>query len=279
MFRRPQDLAVMPASVAILSKLMAAHASADLFERAILADVALATRFARHFGSFNTQTGTRSCDIYDAVQRISESTIKSFVSNLTISGAVATYNTTPRFDYQKFTKHSRFVGAYCAAFANECDELDLTPSEAFSYGLLHDIGTLMLHKINAAAFDQVQEFGVQCGIGFDIAFSCQHNATIHQLGASVIDAWKLSPGLVDALACFEDATDAAWPNIRALMRIGDWHSAHAGAAWEGYAAAMALPPGYELIYREHQSTFDRLADIAAEYLKGGTIRRERDIAA
>jgi putative nucleotidyltransferase with HDIG domain len=95
-------------------------------------------------------------------------------------------------------KHSTLAGPVTAALAKQ-SELDADPDEAFTAGLLHDIGKNALANSHREAYEKVVARVYNEKLGFVEAERDEFGFDHAELGAHVAERWKLPSRLVTAI--------------------------------------------------------------------------------
>jgi len=149
----------------------------------------------------------RVSSVTEAVGVLGLGTVKTLV----LTAAVAARFSPPRcegFDLQAFWRHSvaAAVFARLAAKQRELARCEIDAEEAFTAGLLHDIGRLVLANASPANYERV----LSCGQGDSVTLSQREleglgidHATV---GARLAEKWRLPVNIVDAVAHHHDVS-------------------------------------------------------------------------
>lgn len=106
----------------------------------------------------------------------------------------------PIFDRVMFWQHSLAVGILCEQLAGTTGVArDVSKPEAFTAGLLHDLGALALHVVLPAAFDRVCEYAETQGVTLDQACRKIIGLDTHTAGRRLAEHWRLPHALGDVL--------------------------------------------------------------------------------
>jgi HD-like signal output (HDOD) protein len=112
-----------------------------------------------------------------------------------------------------FWEHSAGVAAACSILSVR---FGLTRGEAFSLGLLHDLGTAILMSVDRAPYAQLQraeaDTRAQCAV--EVAeFGMSHA----EAAAHVLSSWQFPEAFVDAIACHHDVDMGVTDHQRVLI--------------------------------------------------------------
>jgi putative nucleotidyltransferase with HDIG domain len=122
------------------------------------------------------------------------------------------------FDQHAFWKHSLAVALAARAFA---DALRQNADHAFTSGLLHDIGRLVLVTCFPEYYRAVVDRHVSGG-GFIIDAERSVLGFDHmQVGAALAERWKFSPAVGDAVRCHHPVAGCELPAAGALIHLAD----------------------------------------------------------
>jgi HD-like signal output (HDOD) protein len=271
LFRRPPELTALPASMNLLSRQAEAGADPSQLEMIIASDPGLAARFLKLNGEFDAHTARRSLDVGHSIRARGHQAIKSFVSASVIGGFVGEKANAAELEPFRFARHCLFVGAFCARYAETFPSEAFTPAEALTVGVLHDVGLLILAATAPLALSHVCDFSKQCGVTFDVSFSCVYPRSLSSLASTSVEVWRLDDKLAQALTHFDGAEVDTSQELAYVSRLGDWLAGENGFAWETWSASAALPPAVAAAYEENRLTFDGLAREAAMMANEGLI--------
>ncbi|MCW5932876.1 MAG: HDOD domain-containing protein [Fimbriimonadia bacterium] len=118
---------------------------------------------------------------------------------------------------------------------------DVSPDEAYTAGLLHDIGKPLLERYGEASYDEVEQLiaqGLDVLIAEEAIYGCNHA----QLGRAISLHWRFPQKLAEAIGDHhaQQAESLAEPSLTAVTMIGN-HLAHQlRAAGTDLMAAMGV---------------------------------------
>lgn len=192
---RVQDLPAVPAVAATITSLVEQpDTSADDLRRVIEKDPALASRILKIANSslygFSRQIET----LQHAIAVIGFRAVRNVVLAASIKGVFKRFGLTQRILWEHST-----VASGLAASLSTYGDVGVDREEAFTAGLLHDLGKIALDNVEPDAYQRVMERVYNQGRSFvDVereVFGFDHA----ELGALVAAKWKLSTRLQAAI--------------------------------------------------------------------------------
>ena len=145
-----------------------------------------------------------------------------------------------------FFRHSVATAVCLRAMANVHSlPADTTPEQAFIYGLLHDVGKIVLEEIMPEEMQTAQEMACSEGIPLFAAEQRRLGIDHAMVGARLAARWGLSDELVSAIAGHHDlsqSTDPAFRGLTAWTSLANYVTASAGFPCD-YPAPVALAEG------------------------------------
>jgi len=112
-----------------------------------------------------------------------------------------------------FWEHAAATAAACAAVSSR---FGVSRGEAFSMGLLHDLGAALLHSVDPAAHAAVsagqEDTMSQCGLEI-LEFGMSHA----EAAARVLKDWNFPVRFVDAVERHHDFTMASSPQVQVIL--------------------------------------------------------------
>jgi len=145
-----------------------------------------------------------------------------------------------RFDLSRFWRHSLGMAAVCAALARHCGTFDI--EAAFSLGLLHDLGKVVLVRYRPDDAERVIENAERNRISFHQSEQDILPVTHPQLGAWLAGRWGLPPVLVDGMAHHHDPLDEELAPLDAALRFANYLCAVKGVTTSGSCGEPEVSP-------------------------------------
>lgn len=147
--------ALSPTAARVISLTGSAEASLDAIAKAIRNDHAITLKIIRVANSTAFTRGEPVSTLNDAVLRIGVQQIRQAVINLEIMENFSS-DTADFIDHRLFWEHSIGVAACCSMIARERRSMD--PNEAFTVGLLHDVGRMILNQAFGKDYTEALRF-------------------------------------------------------------------------------------------------------------------------
>lgn len=180
-----------------------AETSIDAVVKVIRSDPALSGFVLRAASAARFGRTERALDLKHAVVRLGMNIVRAHALALSLAGARGRSNC-PRFDYNAFWTGALLDAAVMEALARHRG--DLPGAEAFTLGLLSDVGKLAFATAAPATYDAVLERSAQQRVGADPmqdgldrfeqeAFGFDH----HELSAVLLADWGLPTMLADVV--------------------------------------------------------------------------------
>ena len=257
------DLSALPRVAAELAVLSDDVGTAcERLAEIVVREPVLAARMLRLVNSAYFGLSQKVTDIRHAVFLLGLRTVR------TVALTAAVMNAFDRsgsrlFDLDRFWRHSIAAAAVCATLAKRCGTFDR--ETAFSLGLLHDIGKLLLVRYRPADVDRVVTLAREEEVSFREAEERLLPFAHPELGAWLGRRWGLPEVLVEGIARHHQPPSSGFSAVEAALRFADYLCAvkgvtasgsHGGAkieaeAWRALGLASAdLPPLIEVINAE-----------------------------
>ena len=195
----------LPSAPEIAQRMLVAINRDDVDARQLAAliarDQALAARLLRLANSAFFAVRAKVTSIQQAVTLLGFTRLRDLVLGLSVWGALDARSPAGRRYRSYLWTHSATVAAACKMLAERTGG---DGPAAFTAGLLHDIGKLVLGirlgDSYWAMLDEAVDRGDTSATVEMEAFHC-HHATV---GGWLLQLWQLPPSLVDAVACHHD---------------------------------------------------------------------------
>ncbi len=159
-------------------------------EELLSADVGITTTILRLVNSADYGLGRDVTSLQEALPFVGAVKLKDIMMTAEIVNMLRSVNQYPLW------KHC----LRCACFAQNLADLkqDVPESEAFTAGLLHDVGKILLNKNFVEKFQRVQELNSQ-GRSSVITETLIFGMTHDEIGAWLLENWKLPHSLCNAV--------------------------------------------------------------------------------
>ncbi|MBN1808548.1 MAG: HDOD domain-containing protein [Planctomycetes bacterium] len=215
------DIPPMPAvALRIIDTADNKEASAADLAELINADPGLVTKTLRIANSSLFSTANEIESLHQAVVTLGFKTVK----NLAIAASTRILSRTPGKVEEDLWRHC--VGTAVAASCVALKSRRISADEAFTAGLLHDVGKFILHTHDPERYEQVLQLRRESGMSSVAAefemFGFDHTA----IGAAVLRRWSLPEDLAGAVRFHENISilRAAKPqvlNLTAATNLGN----------------------------------------------------------
>ncbi len=176
----------------------------------ISGDPAIALKTLRLVNSAYYGLGQEVTSVEHAVVLLGVRVIKNLVITATVFAAI-------EGAAERFLCHSISTGVAMRILAKEgtMGKSISSPDEAFIFGLLHDIGKVLLSEFLSEEYNQVDELVEQGGLNAHEAEMRIIGVSHDELGARLAEKWKLSPVLIEAIGCHHNFS-AATPELQSV---------------------------------------------------------------
>lgn len=262
------QLPSMPAVVdSLITSLDDEDVNVDALAQGIAKDQVLAARTLRTANSAFYGVQHKVASIHEAIVVLGLRSVGSLVIAVSVSGF---FKLSPgsSFDLPRFWRHS-FGAALCARALVQSRRLNtahLNRESAFTAGLLHDIGALLLvtarpaYSARVMALSNEQNCSLQLAeqqvLGFDHA----------AVGSALTLRWRFPPAISQAVAYHHQPQDAATPTLADVVHTANAlaHQLDRDATADSLAASIDAGIWQRLGLNE-AFLLDLLAEIAPEH--------------
>ncbi len=218
LFQRPNALPAAPKVVQdLISSFNDEHVCADDIARKLAADPVLSAKLLRLANSAYYQVSRSISAVNEAVTMLGFVTVRTLVIS---SGLVNGFKSAPGLDLKQFWRYSLNTAVAAKWLAQEADE---NSDQAFTVGMTHGIGQLVIH---AAMPDQILlidktispfdagRFDVErASFGYDYA----------EVGAELASRWKFPDTFSDAIRAFPKPLEHPPLNrMAAIIHLAAW---------------------------------------------------------
>lgn len=189
------------------------RASAASLAAIIETDPALASRLLRLANAPHHGTPRRIASIRQAIVMLGFSSVRALAAS-TALGLLDEQQTTP----MGFWPHAVSSAAASAAVA---DVVGVPSSSAFTAGLLHDVGTVILHRRDPDGYEACQRAAERGTNALLTAELRTFGATHPQLAAEALDRWSFPRPLVEAVAAHHGGVGQSDSALARVLRLGE----------------------------------------------------------
>lgn len=214
-------LQALPALPAVVTELLVSFDNEDAdiaaLTQRIACDQALAARLLRVANSSFYGLQTRVSTINEALVVLGFRAVRSMVIAMGVSGAFRA-GQCPGFEVQSHIRHGIGVGLAARALALETRH---NPEIAFTGGILHDIGKLVLASCFAAQYSRALAYREQYDCLLVVAERDVLGMDHAEVGGLLADAWHFPPALRAALADHHGPAAATAASPADLIHVAD----------------------------------------------------------
>jgi len=226
----------------------------------ISSDQALTAKLLRLSNSAYYGYARRISTVREAVILLGMRTVRSVAIASGIIDAFAVPQVDQRFDCDLFWAHSVTVGLLSEAIARETKAV--RPEDAFTAGVIHDIGKLAMMLTEPQLFARTVQLVVVDEMTYDAAEVQVFGVSHAQVGARLAQRWKFPESLVEAIQAHHPA--------RPVTRIDSLASVVASANLACNREGLAC--GFDWVGDECRRPAEALApqvDVALSRVHGG----------
>lgn len=219
--QKVKELAVLPQVVyQVLELTNNPNATARDLERVISIDQGMSARVLNTVNSAYYGLPRKIASIKDAVVLLGFKTIRNLAMTASVFDLFVGKTDRQNLRRGKWWRHSIDAALCCRLIASQLS--DLSPDEAYTAGLLHDIGKPLLDRYSDAPYEEVEslmELGVSELQAEREVFGCDHA----ELGREISLHWGFPEKLAEAIGAHhaESAIGLSEPRLTALTALGN----------------------------------------------------------
>lgn len=215
------DVRQLPSLEPVISHLLASFEQSDIDLAHVAADIsrdqALVARVLRLANSPFYGLATRVGSIKEAVLVLGFRNVRASVVAIALTRCFIDRHV-PGFDAHEFWRHSTAVGIAARQIARRCR---LAEDVAFTCGVIHDIGVLVLMTIApddmARVLAYCREHGCMMRDGEQAVLGVNHA----QIGALLAQKWGLPANLCDGIAMHHAPDEATADSLANVVHLAD----------------------------------------------------------
>jgi putative nucleotidyltransferase with HDIG domain len=246
-YRELMAVEKLPSAPEVAQQMIAAVNREDVDTRRLTAliarDQALTARLLRLANSAFFAVRSKATTVQQAVTLLGFTRVRDIVLGLSVWSALDAKSAAGRRWRTTLWTHSASVASASKLLA---ERAGLDGGAAFTAGLLHDVGKLVLGIRLGDSYwsmlDEARERGIGAAAVECEAFQCHHGL----VGGWLLQVWQLPPLLVDAVAHHHDDLVSDYGvDLPLLVGIADRlvNAAGGGAGDQAVAEARAVAPG------------------------------------
>lgn len=202
-----KDLPTLPAiAMEINSLLQAAETTVETIAESIEKDQSIAVKVLKLINSAFFGVRSKVTNIHDAIVLLGFNSIRNIVLSVSVIKAFSKNDTIEGFSIADFWQHSIAV-AMTSKVMSEKSQIS-NPEDAFTGGLLHDIGKIIMAQYFREIFLATVKDCENDSIPFSKAEKNHLTGFGHsKMGAFLTDKWKFPQSLTQAIGTHHSASD------------------------------------------------------------------------
>ena len=225
------------------------HSDAQTVARIIGKDMAMSAKLLKLVNSSFFGIGRRVSSIADAVALLGIVRLKTLVLSEHVFGQFAQKRQTSRFSIDQLWSHSYEVAEVARLISRAEKQAGDRSDQAFTAGVLHDVGILLLASHYAQLFETVMEVVERDGRSQCEVERETFGVTHEEVGEYLLMLWGLPPRVVEAVALHHRPERLSYSGLCAVSCV---HSADAilTAMSKSRAGSGCEPvvPSLDLVY-------------------------------
>ncbi len=159
--------------------------------------------------------------------------------------------------YPEFAAHALAVGRLAQALARELDLSPFIRKEAFTAGILHDMGKLILGLHRGAQYGAILRQAEARGGGLSVLERETFGVSHGELGSYLLSLWGLPSSLVEAVAYHNNPSRSTHREVGTLALV---HIADILANWDPSLAARPVLDDFDVSFIEATNLEAKLSD-------------------
>jgi len=238
LFKQPQALPAIPKIVhELIDSFNNQDVSIDEIAKKLAADPVLSARLLRLANSAYYHVSRTIGTVNEALSMLGFVTVRTLVIS---SGLTGGYKSMPGMDLNKFWRYSMHTAAVAGWVAKQAG---VNRDQAFTVGLMHAIGELVMHAGMPEQMLQIDKLASPMDARrFDIE-QTSFGYTFATVGAELARQWRFPVTFVDAIARFPDPlAHEPFDPVAASIHLAAWRARaeHNGLSAEEMAATVPI---------------------------------------
>ena len=227
-----KELPTLPqVAVTLMDLLDDPNTGAPQINRVMARDPALASKILKLVNSAYYGLSNRVSSLNQAIVILGFKTVKSIALSASVMGLFKTHAEKGTFDRSLFWKHS--IASACVARLVARKQKGADPEAAFSAGLLHDIGKLVLDQYLPVDMESIVGIAQKDKSDFISAERKVLETTHAEIGRWVAEKWGLPKELVGAIGYHHEIDTAPDKVLVAVVQFANFLSKLKGLAASG----------------------------------------------
>ncbi|MBA5636027.1 HDOD domain-containing protein [Duganella sp. LX20W] len=216
--KQVHDLPSLPAVVAeLLTTVEQDEVDLHALAGKIALDQSLTAKTLRLANSSFYGMPTKVTTIGQAIAVLGFHSIRTLVTACAVTGAFRP-GAASRFAFEPFWRHAIGTAVCARALARHAR---LSPETAFTAGLLHDLGTLVLATRYPAEYDAVEAYRRQHDCGPGVAQHAIFGYDHARVGSALAAHWKFPPAIQDAVSGHHHPDGPDGMSLALLIHVAD----------------------------------------------------------
>lgn len=218
---RIEDLPTLPVIASKVNSMIQDYdVSINKLSEIIEMDQAIMTKILKLVNSAFFGFRAKVANISHAIVLLGCNTIRNSVVSVSIIETLSKEKALEGFDVTGFWTHSISTAVICRHLAEKTRIH--SPEDAFTAGLLHDIGKILLYQYFYDLFEKVWISAKKNSLSFYEAEKKEIPSSHSVLGAFLANRWQLPAGLVDAVKYHHAVNTKAFDlNLLMLVHVAD----------------------------------------------------------
>lgn len=240
---KTKDLpAVSPAAGKLVTLLNQTETDMDLVVMAIRSDASLSAKLLKVCNSSYYASGDVVTSVEESVMRLGYQEIYRIVVALCFGGVLDSPLHGFGIEETEMWRHSLTTALAAEALAVRSRPFSANKNLAYTCGLLHDIGKVVLNRaLNPELRDQIRILIAEKKMPRDEAERTALGADHAQVGACLLQKWKLPRSIVDAVADHHRPVVKPAVTLSAIVHLADAVAHQLGSApgWDSFACRFS----------------------------------------
>lgn len=257
------NLPMVPAIYSKMSALLEdTRSSMDDIAHCVETDPIVTARLLQVVNSAFVGRGSSTTNVRDAIAYLGVESVRSLVLSSEMFSVFESSSTSRYFSHGLLFDHSLQVAALAQSLAMSSPATSPLAREAFSAGVLHNIGFLVTATKTPDKFEASWRLAIERSVAMHEAEQAVQGYTHAEVGACLLALWGLPQSLIDVVAFHHRPELASRDNFQlvALVHAAD----HLNAIAIGEQPGVAMPPISPAIADRIPADFERWRAIALD---------------